>query len=234
VLDDSLRLSKRLLTELMAMSAEVKGTRGYRDNAAQHIERWESICFSELHADTIHLLPDSPADVLDIGAGSGRDAAALAALGYKVVAVEPLEAFRQAGAALHSSSAITWVDDSLPDLNVLHAMKASFDVIMLTAVWMHLDAVERACAMPILASLLRDGGVLLMTLRHGPVPAGRRMFDVPGEETVALAQMHALLLEHESVSASVQKANQETGIQWTHIAFRKGTPSSTITAPRVD
>jgi SAM-dependent methyltransferase len=201
------------------MSAEVRGTEGYRDHAVQHIERWESICFSELHEDTLHLLPRLPADILDVGAGSGRDAAALAALGHKVVAVEPLEAFRQAAAALHPSSAIGWVDDYLPDLAVLRSMKSSFDVILLTAVWMHLDAAERAHAMRILAPLLHDDGLLLMTLRHGPIPAGKCMFHVSAEETIALAETHALSLVQKTVTESVQRWNQVAGVQWTHLAF---------------
>ncbi len=32
-----------------------------------------------------------------------------------------------------------------------------------------------------------------MTLRHGPVPGGRRMFDVSADETVALAGTHGLV-----------------------------------------
>ncbi|MCH3719072.1 hypothetical protein LZB68_08320, partial [Campylobacter lari] len=78
-----------------------------------------------------------------------------------------------------------WVDDALPDLDGLRGR--AFDVIMLTAVWMHLDADERARGMAALAALLAPGGQILMSLRHGPVPSGRRMFDVSADETIALA-----------------------------------------------
>ena len=60
---------------------------------------------------------------------------------------------------------------------------------MLTAVWMHLDEDERAAGMASLAGLLAPGGQILMTLRHGPVPPGRRMFDVSAAE-IALAARH--------------------------------------------
>ena len=62
-----------------------------------------------------------------------------------------------------------------------------FDAVLLTAVWMHLDAPLRARAMPIVAKLVRPGGVLILSQRHGPVPVGRRMFDVTPAETVGLA-----------------------------------------------
>jgi hypothetical protein len=163
----------------MGMSAEVKDTRGYHDNAAQHIERWDGICFSELHAGTIHFLPHRSPDVLDTGAGSGRDAASLATLGHKVAAVEPFVEFRHAGAAPHSSSALTWSDSSLPDLNVLRASPQSFDVVMLTVTWMHLGAEERTHPMPIPVLDLRDERLMLMTLRRGPKPAPHRILMCP-------------------------------------------------------
>ncbi|MDB5837290.1 MAG: SAM-dependent methyltransferase, partial [Caballeronia sp.] len=37
--------------------------------------------------------------------------------------------------------------------------------------------------MPNVSSLVHEGGVLIMSLRHGPIPRGRRMFDVSAEET---------------------------------------------------
>ena len=67
-----------------------------------------------------------------------------------------------------------------------------YDVVMLTAVWMHLDQAQRERAMARVAPLVRPGGLMALSLRHGPVPAGRRMFDVTALETRALAQRHGL------------------------------------------
>src|SRR5260370_5372366 len=94
--------------------------------------------------------------------------------------------------ALHPSPLIEWLDDSLPDLALLLARGEKFDVVMLTAVWMHLDAQQRRQAMPNLAALVRAGGAVIMTIRHGPVPVGRRMFEVSAEETIKLAQTQDL------------------------------------------
>ena len=63
---------------------------------------------------------------------------------------------------------------------------------MLTAVWMHLDRQQRARAMPIIAGLMRRGGVMTLTLRDRPVPVGRRMFQVSADETVRLAATEGL------------------------------------------
>ena len=64
---------------------------------------------------------------------------------------------------------------------------------MLTAVLMHLDEAERRRAMPNLAALVRAGGTVIMKIRHGPVPAGRRMFEITPEETIELARTQSLL-----------------------------------------
>ncbi|MFD6880629.1 MULTISPECIES: class I SAM-dependent methyltransferase [unclassified Streptomyces] len=95
--------------------------------------------FAEVHREVLHLFPSQPCSVLDIGAGSGRDAAALAARGHRVVAAEPTAEPRSLGRRLHSDQKIEWVDDALPRLTTLTARGGRFDLILLTAVWMHLD-----------------------------------------------------------------------------------------------
>ena len=39
-----------------------------------------------------------------------------------------------------------------------------------------------------IAGLLRPGALVTLLLRHGPVPVGRRMFEVSAEETRAAGQ----------------------------------------------
>jgi len=70
--------------------------------------------------------------VLSLGEGEGRNAAYLAGLGHRVVAVEPTTALRQAAIALHPSPLIEWLDDSLPELALIRARDERFDVVMLT------------------------------------------------------------------------------------------------------
>ena len=197
----------------------VPGTAGYADAAAAFTERYERLSFDDVHRSVRHHLPPAPGRVLDIGAGTGRDAAALAAMGYDVVAVEPTAAFRDQAAALHPSPRIRWLDDSLPDLRRVIDSGVAFDVVMLTAVWMHLDAAERARAMPIVAGLVRSGGVLVLTLRHGPVPPGRRMFAVSGDETAGLAEAAGLRL---TLRLDDQPgATARPDVTWTRLAFAR-------------
>jgi SAM-dependent methyltransferase len=175
-------------------SAPVSGTEGYANEAEELFRRYESVPAAQSHRHVLHLIPTAPSRILDIGSGTGRDAAWFASMGHHVVAAEPTDAMRVPAMALHPSPRIEWLNDSLPELAVLRARGESFDLVMLTAVWMHLDAGQRTQAMPNLASLVRKDGTVIMKLRHGPVPSGRRMFEVSSEETIELARREGLRL----------------------------------------
>lgn len=204
------------------VSINVTGTEGYADSARSLIEQWRDIPFAEHHEPIMHLIPTHPCCIVDIGAGIGTDAAAFAAMGHTVVAVEPVDAFRVAGISQHPSHRIEWLDDSLPDLAVLRSRrKEEFDFAMLSAVWMHLDEDERRRAIPNVSALLRDKATLVMSLRHGPVPGGRRMFDVSAAETIQLANAQGLRTVLHVETESVQRRNRDMGVTWTRLAFVK-------------
>ncbi|RKF33416.1 bifunctional 2-polyprenyl-6-hydroxyphenol methylase/3-demethylubiquinol 3-O-methyltransferase UbiG [Paraburkholderia fungorum] len=196
------------------------GTAGYRSRATELAAQYESITFEAVHRDVIHLFPQRQADILDIGAGSGRDAAALAARGHRVVAVEPTPELRYEGERLHSLPNLEWVDDHLPTLRAMRSRSERFDLILLTAVWMHLDEIERQTAMSALAELVSAGGLIVMSLRHGPVPAGRRMFDVSAHETIALGVQAGLQKHHYSTREDMLGRGDVT---WSFIALRRET-----------
>ena len=147
-------------------TVRASGTEGYADEAEALLRQYESIRFDDVHRHVLHLIPTAPSRVLDIGAGTGRDAAGFAALGHQVVAVEPTAELRRPAMRLHPSVRIEWVDDSLPELASLIERADTFDVVMLTAVWMHLDERQRRRAMPVIARLVRPGGVMIFSLRQ--------------------------------------------------------------------
>lgn len=197
----------------------VSGTEGYADEADALVKQYESIAFADVHKNVLHLIPTEPSDILDIGAGTGRDAAGFAELGHRVRAVEPTAAMRERAMALHPSRGIEWIDDSLPDLARILERGATYDVVMLTAVWMHLDEQQRQRAMPRVAALVRPGGVTIMSLRYGPVPKGRRMFTVTVEETTLLAAAENLRLTLRL--DAMDSALGRPGVTWARLAFSK-------------
>jgi SAM-dependent methyltransferase len=195
----------------------ISGTEGYGETAHSLVNRYEGLAFADVHRDILHLFPTTPSRVLDIGAGTGRDAAAFASLGHTVAAVEPTPELRAHGQRLHGEAAIVWIDDSLPDLDKVHARGERFDLVMLTAVWMHLDPGQRERAMGRVAGLLRPGDLMTLLMRHGPVPEGRRMFEISAAETSALAARHGLATIHDSERPPLLGGSE---VWWSRLAFR--------------
>lgn len=200
--------------------SDPRGAAGYGEAAADLIPRYEALRFEDVHASVSHLFPKPPGAALDIGAGIGRDAAAFEKYGFLVTAIEPTDAFRSAGREKHPSS-IQWIDDSLPELALLRDYQDAFDIIMMDGVWMHLDERERPRAMEQVARLLKPGGRVFISLRHGPVPQGRIMFDVSSNETTELAQHHGLKMLACLHEQSLQLENRKAGVTWSKLAFEK-------------
>ncbi|MCD2517642.1 methyltransferase domain-containing protein [Massilia sp. G4R7] len=206
--------------------ATAPGTEGYAEAAEWLIPRFESVAFEEKYRAVLYLLPIEPGRVLDIGAGTGADAAWFAAHGHAVTAVEPVAALRKAGRELHPSSGIEWIDDSLPALARLAERTEAYDLAVMSAVWQHLDAAERAAAMAAILPLLKPGAVLVMSIRHGPPPPGHRSFDVSPEQTIGLAAaQHAHLLMAAQLP-SVQAPHRDVGVTWSWLVFQKNDSDS--------
>ena len=193
--------------------------KGYNDSAEALISKFESIASPELYAPVAHLLDTRPSRIIDIGAGVGRDAAWFASHGHAVLAVEPVLKFREAGQRLHQSARIAWLDDTLPELARVLAREEVFDLITLSAVWQHLNNAQRKIAMPHLRSIAAPGGSLVMSLRHGPGAADRKVFPVSIDETINLAVTAGFKLAFEKSAPSVQAANRDAGVTWTWLIF---------------
>lgn len=199
--------------------AKLPSTAGYADEAPRLLERYEAYDPASIYRWLLPHLPEPPADAVDIGAGTGRDAGWLAGLGFRVVAVEPVPEMRQGAQRLHPEESIEWVDDLLPGLPMLENRR--FDVILLGAVWMHLDPEERAAGMARLASLSRSGALLGMTVRHGPVPTGRRMFEIGDEEVVELASRNGFQ-RLDTIPATIGgRGSQKPDVSFSTFAFRR-------------
>lgn len=205
-------------------SSLASGTAGYAEAADALAVQYEEVAFGEVHRDVLQLVPSELGRILDVGAGTGRDAAALAARGHRVVAVEPTAELRAHGQRIHADSGIEWVDDVLPDLT-LSQHKGPFDAVFATAVWMHLDAEDRERAMARIAALLMPGGRFFVNLRHGPVPDGRHMFDVSPAETTELGAAHGLQTVHRSERPDLHGRNS---VRWSCLVLQAKDADSSL------
>lgn len=179
---------------------------------------YESVSAEIVHAPFLDFVPQGQNLLaLDVGAGSGRDAAWLASRGFEVVAAEPAAGMRREAQRRHGSPRIRWLDDRLPGLNSVHRLGLAFDLILLSAVWMHVPPAMRARGFRKVATLLKPGGVILMTLRDGPTDPDRPMWSASPGELEAFARIHGL-----AVLRSVPTTDQlrRPDVRWTSMCLQ--------------
>ncbi|MBM7073534.1 methyltransferase domain-containing protein [Shewanella sp. 202IG2-18] len=187
----------------------------YNENAKELARQYLSKTFDEVHQSWSQFLPsiikNPNARILDLGAGSGRDSKYFAELAEKthnsnngsdkssgngtdnniqVFAVEPAKALSTIGQNTTQGLNVKWLEDSLPALSEVTKQEVSFDLILLSAVWMHIPPSDRTRSIRKLANLLKPGGILVISLRHGQTDEEckqRKMHVVCADELKSLA-----------------------------------------------
>jgi len=183
---------------MTALADSARAVRYYEQGARDFATRYDSVSFDSVHGAISTHLPPAGTTVLDIGAGSGRDARALAARGYRVTAVEPATAFRKLAEG-HDPS-IVWIDDRLPNLARLQSGSERYAFILCSAVLMLLPVNQLAQSFAAMAQLLADGGRLAVSLR-----------DPVGDEPHALFHAHSnavvIAAAHEARLVAIAQAD---------------------------
>jgi len=137
----------------------------YAASAAGLRNQYASVDFEQVHAAVLPFLPEPGARIADIGAGSGRDARALADRGYSVTAVEPSAAMRRHASLMDRRANLNWIDDQLPDLSRLTASDSRFDFILCSAVLMHISGADLPRAFETFRTLMVPGARLAISVR---------------------------------------------------------------------
>ena len=169
----------------------------YNTHAERLAEQYLSTDFEQVHEQCMpYILPvlsKARARVLDIGAGAGRDARYFAEQGNQaqVYAVEPAELLAQLGEQHTQGLPVTWLTDSLPALHAVTRLEVSFDLILLSAVWMHIPDSQRERSLRKLTNLLKPGGQIVISLRYGQGEHERNeraMYQVCADSLKAMAR----------------------------------------------
>lgn len=178
---------------------------------------YDSVTFDTVHGPLLPWLPPKGEAVLDVGAGGGRDAVALASRGYAVTAVEPAGGMRRAGKALHGGQRVRWVNDRLPDLKVMRAAPQRFGFILCSAVLMHVQTKRLAPALAAMAALLHPGGRLAVSVRAPqPVDPADLFFDHSPSDLRAAAAAAGLSLLAQGSEPDVLN---RPAVRWSWIVF---------------
>lgn len=190
----------------------------YHQGAALFAAQYDALSFEQVHACWQPYWPQQQL-VLDIGAGSGRDAMWLAGQGCQVIAVEPAVDLLRLGqlktdaqAAPENQQKIQWLQDSLPELKACYQLNLQFNTILLSAVWMHILPSERERAFRKITNLLAPGGRFVLSLRFGDFSDERAAYPVSVDEVAALARQFGLVLRF--VSDITADAGGRAGLEW--------------------
>lgn len=188
----------------------------YNKHADAFFKEYESMDPEQVHQTWRHLLPEQPGLALDVGAGSGRDAAWLKRLGWEVIAVEPAAALREQARRKHGDG-IQWLDDRLPELRQVRALNLEYRLILVSAAFMHLPPSKQEKAFRILSDLLAPGGILVITLRSGPASHGRDFHPVNADQLRQFASQRAI----DGVLATESRdLRGRTDVSWRTLVFR--------------
>lgn len=185
---------------------------------------------SAMLAHVERLLP-AGCTVLDVGAGAGRDVAAMLDLGLDAWGVEPHAAMRAQAGQLYPATRGRLMAAGLPDLGRPFAAVApqGFDAVVCSAVLMHLTPQELVPALAALVAVQRPRGPqrrvrLLLALPEMAAPAltGDRDSDGRRFHNHAPSQVEALLAplglrRHSAVVNDAVLASAAT--RWHMLAF---------------
>lgn len=158
-------------------------------------------------------LPEDCAAVLDIGAGTGRDADWIQNQrpDAEIYVIEPNPVFDE-----FLADRFHRVDDRLPDLKRLSAGATRFDVILLSAVFMHVAPNQHRRVFRKLANLLRPGGVLVITTKLNAAEPERDHYEVREDTLPRLAIEQGLQV----VTSSTSHDHAGREIVWGQYIFK--------------
>lgn len=188
----------------------------YRSHAAELSERYESV--DSPVARYFPLAFAAGSRVLDVGAGSGRDLAALLAAGFDGYGVEPTDEFRAAAIQHHPELNGRLMAAALPDLG--EPFGGQFDGVLCSAVLMHLAEADLFDAALALRHVLKPHGRLLLSVPSARDDVGADERDAHGRLFKGYAADELQLLFERLGFQAIgrwdnQDAQQRAGIRWT-------------------
>ncbi len=137
----------------------------YVDHAIRYANSSYRVDMNELYQIFIDNLPDSNQHILDVGCGSGRDAAYFASLGYKVMAIDGSQTLID-WAKSHYDAQIEWQCMTF-EQTPFRVWYKRFTGIWACASLLHVPYVELPFLFNNLLNTLKDNGTFYASFKYG-------------------------------------------------------------------
>jgi SAM-dependent methyltransferase len=202
---------------------DAKTVSHYDNHAGEASARYESADMSRLHAMLLRHLPQKGASVLELGCGSGRDAAFLQASGYDLTAVDASPGMVAEAARIHpelagrlSCAAVPFPEDS-------PLLRRSFDAVFSNAMFMHIPDHDLPLVVEQVRRMMRPGGVAIISvsvdrggLADGRDRTGRLFRERQPDELRKVFERRGLSFVAQSCSAD---SLDRPAIRWITLVF---------------
>lgn len=200
--------------------------RHYHRHAERLARAYRDVSFETVHSPLLKYLPPLGSRIIDIGAGAGRDAYALAEQGYDVTAVEPSAEMRRVGQREENDAQVTWLDDSLPALMSVRATGETFRFILCSAVLMHLPGRLLVASFEAMHAIAEYDALLAVTVRN-PLPSDPSgVFHHHGRKTIVNAAAKAgFALFKDGTNGDVLRRSD---VNWSWFIFRATSQSRSL------
>jgi SAM-dependent methyltransferase len=194
--------------------------RYYNENAESVFARYQSVPSPVERYFRIAFPPG--VEVLDVGAGSGRDLAELIREGYAAWGVEPSESLRRLAIERNPSLETRLTDGSLPDVSA--RLNHKFDGILCSAIFMHIPEEQLFDAACDIRNLLKPHGRLLLSIPRTRTDVGDDQRDAQGRLFVPLVPESIQLLFERVGFQRIGRWEDEDflarpGFTWTTLLF---------------
>ena len=195
----------------------------YEKNAKQLSQRYESANVGHIHSLLTDTFPDT-SHLLEIGCGSGRDAAFMIKNGYSILATDGSEEMIETAKQCH------------PELNnVLHVMHipddisfepSSFDGIYSIATLMHLEKNDIESTINKISTIMKKGSSFLFSVSiqrddidsDGKDVMGRHFTTMPESEWIGYCEKYGMRLKYSKITGD---GLDRDGIAWLTCVVRK-------------
>jgi len=134
----------------------------YQESATDLTTNYETADVTQMHQQMLKVYEDRFPNLLEIGCGSGRDAAFMVSSGYCVSAVDGSQAMIDEAVKIHPE-----LNDRLSVVELpkdLSKLQGEYDGVYSIATLMHLSEIEVLPVMMKIVELLREGGLLFFSV----------------------------------------------------------------------